>query len=181
MATTAIVAEILVIGLQAVIWIVLLAMSIGGVPAARAGLKEWVPLITAFTLGFAYAFGIIIDRISDSLFTAGGASESWAEQRLAVLARGDKVTDFLEYIRSRLRIARASTLNFALITLFGALFLCVRSDATAGQIVAATASGIGITIAAGKVAARIRKTYDKRLKQAIELAPRSQDRAHEHK
>ena len=76
MTSTAIFAEILVVGLQATVWLTLLCLwiaDVNGIPVgsitARLGrLKEWATLITTFVLGFAYTLGIIVDRLADKRY-----------------------------------------------------------------------------------------------------------------
>ena len=73
MTTTAIFAELLVTGLQAIVWLVLASLSVAGLTWIDVGtvatrFKDWASLISVFVLGFAYALGIIVDRVADSLF-----------------------------------------------------------------------------------------------------------------
>src|SRR5438067_5806359 len=108
MTTTAIVAEILIVGLQASAWVALLVGWIYGTSLIHEGLwRGWEGLGTILILATAYSLGIVIDRLADSLFRriawlGGGGGHR--RQRLQVMRRDDPVSRFLEYQRSRLRI-----------------------------------------------------------------------------
>ena len=146
MSVTAIFAEILIIGIQVCLWIYLLLASLG-VTIKVLELKEQPALLVA-ALAVAYALGIVGDRVSDSFFSwldkwfrrrkwhHGGARGSYQERRFAicgdksegvmrlrVLASGDGKAKFLEYQRSRLRIARATAFNLLLILVFGSFYV----------------------------------------------------------
>jgi len=174
MTTTAVVAEILVAGAEALIWVVLIALSIIQPRnfSWLGRLKDWTTPLTPVVVAVAYALGIIVDRVADSLFKYlfGGTSDP-ADLRLQVLARGDKVTDFLEYIRSRIRVARVTTLNLAVIMVALPIFLKVNTVATCCQIAAAVLALGGLTIASVYTTRRIGRTYDTRLAQAVALPP----------
>src|SRR5215210_5337854 len=75
MTSTAIFAEILVVGFQAAIWLGLIFLliadskwrNIDTVLGAATSWKDWATLITVFVIGLAYALGIIVDRLADSI------------------------------------------------------------------------------------------------------------------
>jgi hypothetical protein len=168
MTTTAVFAEILVGGIGALIWVVLIALSIARPSTADAAAffshKDWAAPALPLLLAVAYALGIIVDRVADSLFRkAVRKAHKESKTRLRVLARGDKVTDFIEYIRSRLRIARVTTLNLILITLTAPLSL-KPAPAFATFVVLAA-----LTLAAAFTMWRIGETYAARLCEAAKL------------
>ncbi len=187
MTSTAIFAEILVVGLQATVWLALLCLLIadqngvhvGAITARLSGLKEWAALITTFVIGFAYTLGIIVDRIADSLWSwingvliskADDSNKkpgpSVAKKRLEVMSKDDGLTKFLEYIRSRMRIARSTSLNLVLATVAAAL-LARHSGSL--WVLTIIGSGSVLVIISAYVSRRIGKTYDKRLNQAYKL------------
>lgn len=154
MTSTTIFAEILVVGLQAAIWLGLLLLLIadfkgGNIEAVlrlMTSFKEWAALITAFMLGLAYALGIIVDRLADSassllekqIYPEKKRREKALEElrkdgfsvelpssvglrRLRVMSANPEMTKFLEYIRSRMRIARSTSFNLIPLTLVAVL------------------------------------------------------------
>jgi len=183
MATTAVFAEMLVAGIEAVVWMMLFALAIIG-REAEIGLllplKDWAPLITASLVAIAYGLGVVIDRVSDSLFkvllkaepkkTRTTSEEENEDKtirlRLLVLARGDKVTDFVEYIRSRIRVARATTFNLALTTVAMEAFLLRCTRALPWQVSASVLVLAGLTGLSAFAAFRIGRAYEKWLKAA---------------
>ena len=187
MTSTAIFAEILVVGLQATVWVALLCLLIadlngvhvGGITARLGALKEWATLITTFVIGFAYTLGIIVDRIADSLWSwindalrseAGEANKkpgpSVPKKRLQIMSRDEGLTKFLEYVRSRMRIARSTSLNLVLIMITATLLARHSGWLWVLMIIG---SGSVLVIISAYVSRRIGKTYDKRLNQAYKL------------
>src|ERR1051325_4746801 len=176
MTTTAVLAEMRVGGIQALIWVVLIALSIAQPSQKHAyailALKDWAVPATPVLVAIAYALGIVVDRIADSTFKhIFGKSSDPADLRLQVLARGDKVTDFLEYIRSRIRVSRVATLNLFVITIAAgfALRLCTR--ASWYQTIAALIMLTVLTVCSLYTTLRIGETYEARLRQAAALPP----------
>jgi hypothetical protein len=175
MTTTAVFAEVLVAGIEATVWLVLLAFAIAQPDkfdiSRLAPLKEWAVLITTFTLALAYAIGIIVDRVADTLFKAffRKTPSDVPMMRLQVLARGDKVTDFVEYIRSRIRVSRATMVNLAVTAIVLPVFLRRCTAATSLQIVAAFLVLVALTGVAAFAAVRIGQAYDARVKEAATM------------
>ena len=190
MNTTAIFAELLVAGLLALVWLALVVLSFTRVTGSDAAafasqMKDWASLISVFVLGFAYALGIIVDRVADSLFHRVDRGirrrhldkklPSAAEMRLCVMADADKLAGFLDYIRSRQRITRSASLNLLLISLASAVFLTRRSSA--GILWVSSTAIAALALAALSLFAweRISETYYKRLAQSYTLL-KEQDR-----
>ena len=181
MTSTAIFAEILVVGLQATVWLGLLCLWIAGVNgipvgsigARLCGLKEWATLIATFVLGLAYTLGIVVDRLADSiqssiekrLSTKRKPSVSVAVKRLRVMKDAPEITKFLEYIRSRMRIARSTSLNLLMTTFAAALLARHRGF----WILLIIGTGLALVVLSTYVSRRIARTYDKRLSQAYDI------------
>jgi 8-oxo-dGTP pyrophosphatase MutT (NUDIX family) len=158
MATTAVVAENLVAGLQALAWIALLVLAIFGTdwldPNAAS---DWAALVTLVVIAAAYMFGVMIDRFADDLVLflerrrppkPVDKPADIVRMRMAMLAKGDGVARFLDYQRSRVRIARATVLNFLLVVPAVVWFLLARSDAsTVAVLVAAIVGLVGAGLA----------------------------------
>lgn len=190
MATTAIFAELLVIGLQVVVWLtVLLFAATGAEPAIPKWAEEWSTLITLLVFAAAYVLGVLMDRISDSVFKLIDKDPPPLEQdpapvvqnpparpfrpkvsiaRLTVANTSDGLWPFLEYIRSRLRIARATAVNLA-ITTPAVLFLLCRRDAPGASIAIAALTGVIAVSITFWTARRISKTYHDRLMEAYDI------------
>jgi hypothetical protein len=182
--STAYVAEILVTGLQATIWLILAVLIVVGVdwinePTAYEQLTNWATLITVFVVGFAYALGVIVDRVADSAlhridrwfrkkwFDTGYSSPGPVQAaRLQVMAQEEALNDFLGYVRSRMRLARATSFNLILITTTASVLLATRTSASCSEIMATIVGGLGLSLFSVFAWARISRTYYRRLKQA---------------
>jgi 8-oxo-dGTP pyrophosphatase MutT (NUDIX family) len=131
-STTAVVAEILIVGLQAEAWLALIVITIFGsnwIDVDTAA--QFVPILLVLLLAIAYVLGVIVDRTADTGFkrfsetrlgrwtnhTFGKDSETWVlparEQtmRTRVMLEGGGMATFIDYQRSRLRVARGTAVN----------------------------------------------------------------------
>ncbi len=188
MTTTAIFAEILIIGLQASVWLALFVIWSFRVEVGRidlSPLKDWSALITVFVVASAYTLGVAIDRLSDGLDgwadkkvrekRLPGSVRNYQKMRLRVMGLNNGVSAFIEYIRSRIRIARATVLNLVLILISAELLIAEQPDLLAGTEPWVTAVGYRRTAGALLVAAvvtswyKLTGTYYKRIKDAYEF------------
>jgi hypothetical protein len=188
MATTAIIAEILVTGLQATVWLTFASLSATGLNwitgETAVQMQDWAGLITVFVLGFAYTLGIIVDRVADSLLHPidkrfrpkrfGSKLPSVANARLEVMSKNEELTRFLDFVRSRMRLARATCLNLILITLTAAVLLATQTSAGYLQIMGAVAGGLTLFSLSAFAWRRISQTYYKRLEQAYKIVLQQQ-------
>lgn len=140
MTTTSLFVELVVIGASASAWLLFLSLSIFG--------YRWITLADVLTLPvlialipLIYVLGIVTDRIADALFDRlweDRLRKKWFSSRGAyytarsqILVRGERLSDMLEYGRSRLRICRGIALNLVLTIVFLNLFIWTRlSSAT---------------------------------------------------
>lgn len=136
MSTTTVFVEILVIGLEALVWIALLASSMFGLDwlSNLAGaFKNAETSTTLALIGVAYFIGILMDEVCDALLEPWsayirksvrkeGQPEMWDIQAY-IFAHSESATEKLEYVRSRVRVCRSSIFNVVLATVF-ALTLC---------------------------------------------------------
>jgi hypothetical protein len=132
MNTTSIFVELVVIGLHTSIWIGLVILTFTGYqnldPEKLFTLNLALPI-----LAITYILGILMDRASDTVLAAQDdrlrsqndfrGLPSFLSMRFYILSKSSDVYEQLEYTRSRLRIARASVLNFAFTTVAAALFI----------------------------------------------------------
>jgi hypothetical protein len=184
MKTTAIFAELLIVGLQAIVWLIFAGLVFFEVSTIDTALfdtlKSWAALITIFVLSLSYVIGVIIDRVADSLFNQVDkklrekylikSNQSVADMRLYIMSKNEGITDFLDYVRSRLRLARSTVLNVILIMFFVALWYFTSSKFESNSIIIFLLSfGIPLLTLTIFTWFRISKTYYKRLVQAFDL------------
>jgi len=122
------------------VWLTLLILAVfefdGFKSLPLTTLKDWQTLVMIVLFAFTYSFGIVIDRLADSLFVPWDTrikNKQFARFKLPfVIMRAEVSKDneglreIFEYSRSRIRLARASALNFGLITIVGLLFTTIR-------------------------------------------------------
>jgi 8-oxo-dGTP pyrophosphatase MutT (NUDIX family) len=194
-ATTAIVAEILIVGLGATAWFVVLFLTVFGTDwLDAAALSDFAALTTLAVLAGAYVLGILIDRAADSLFTYlrstrlgwwlnrrfGQSSlelllpADFGMMRLEALREGGALAAFMEYQRSRLRVVRGTAVNLAVGTPILFAFLW-RNGETWEAFVAAgfLLAGLAASVPAGE---RIRTAYLERLIDAYSLLVSEEER-----
>jgi hypothetical protein len=165
--TIAVFAEILIVGLQAAVWVLLTILAIfGNNWLDLAELKDWETLVTVLILAAAYVLGVLMDRIADSIIGGLGPGRQWARTRLDVLsgARSEDLIRSLEYLRSRVRIARGTSLNFFLIALATLAFGLTRTSALKsppgiGLLLASVAMLFGVSFVSFFIWTRLEKSY----------------------
>lgn len=179
MKTTAIFAELLIVGLQAFAWISFFVLAYIGLEFKLIDelkyIADWAALVTMLILSVAYVLGIIMDRLADSLllrFTKAWGKKHKVEgnpdftyMRLFVRSKSEGITDFLDYIRSRLRLSRSTALNFPLILLAYIMWQYqVVTDASFPFVL--VLAGIVLECLIVYTWCRIQQTYDQRLTEA---------------
>ncbi len=194
MNTTLLFAELLIIGLQSVIWLLLLAfnfLGFGWLQALKA-VSDWQTLIAVASLSVLYVLGIVIDRVADFSFYGWdcslknrilpGLSFSSSAVRFDISKDNEFLNRQFEYTRSRLRIARASSLNFAISTVL-LVILIVRVQAPNEAALLFFSVLLGILLTAGSVYAwrTLAVTYYKMVKGNYDLLQSKQENPGKHK
>lgn len=137
MSTTNLFVELVVIGIGATIWVLLLLFTIFGYGwASFETILSWPALIPG--LAVVYALGIIVDRFADRLFEQWAvplgsrwfkSEEEYHRARVLIYTQSDALRDLFEYSRSRLRICRGWAFNSVLTIGALNLFIWVRVPA----------------------------------------------------
>jgi 8-oxo-dGTP pyrophosphatase MutT (NUDIX family) len=177
--TTALVAEILVAGLEAVAWLSLfIVAAVGSSGIHWSRLASFGALLTLVILAAAYVLGVVIDRFSDTVVLA--VYRLWRPRpvdmpndidhmRLTLLKEDDGVAKQLEYQRSRMRVARSTVLNLIILAPALGLFLSFRTNADSA-ILAGSLAAVLLTAGLTYIAFRlIDFTYVQRLSQAYRI------------
>ena len=135
MNTTNIFVELVVIGFHTLIGIAIIVLALVGY--RNLDVEKLLTINLALpVLATAYILGILIDRVSDRIFIAqdykmrpaGSEADlpSFLTMRYYILHKSSDIYAQLEYIRSRLRIIRASVFNFILMTTAALLFVYLQ-------------------------------------------------------
>jgi hypothetical protein len=178
MSTTSLFVEILVVGIQTLVWLVLLIHARWDVKLFLDMLKEYkdyAALITTLLLAFAYVIGIFVDRIADSfcrwLRYSGDHSlpESVGKARLRIMKESEGMAKFLDYQRSRLRIARATVFNIFIMIIMVSISMFWHPSVGPGLTILVIGGGV-VTFGIAVVAMRsIDKAQMDRLTDAYEI------------
>ncbi len=151
MSTTNLFVELVVIGVGAFVWVVLLVLSMFW--------YHWVPIDRLLTpaaviplLSIIYVLGIVSDRVADVLFAVLWARtlrgrrftdiETYYAARRNILTKSERLSELLEYGRSRLRICRGWVLNAFVILVSFNVFVWARLREWSG------ARGLSILVSA---------------------------------
>ena len=151
MNTTSLFVELVVIGIGAGFWIVLIVFAIFG--------YFWVPTGNMFSfmtaipfLAMIYVLGKVSDRLIDKLFDKYWGSKireskfkdsvEYFRARRKVITSSDRMADIIEYSRSRLRICRGWAVHSLLIAISIPIFAYAQlSPAMADKV---TLTGVSI-------------------------------------
>jgi hypothetical protein len=140
MATTLLFAELLIIGMQVVVWLAILIVDVFGIEwLAGVPLQDvsvWQIPFLAVGFSVAYVLGILFDRIADSVFLPwdarlrkrilGNQAPSVGVARFELAKDNERLHTYFEYTRSRVRIARASALNIGLTAVLSMVLVLTR-------------------------------------------------------
>lgn len=180
MVTTAVFAEIIIGGLEAEAWLLLLVLGVFGRKSIDLGTAhDWVALITLLVVAAAYVLGVVVDRIADSLLVRFLSSTLRARpvdkpanverMRMRLLSNDDATARFLDYQRSRMRVARATVLNLGVTLPVLVFFLLRQTTASALGVVAAALIVCAAETVAAVVYRGIEFAYMCRLSEAYRL------------
>ena len=135
MSTTNLFVELLVIGVGALIWIVLLILAVFGYHWIPDDLLK-SPVMAVPALAIVYVLGILSDRLADTCFEKIWNDDlrdeffkhkkDYYDARRLILTKSERLSELLEYGRSRLRICRGWVFNTVLIIVCFNLFVWVR-------------------------------------------------------
>ncbi len=128
MKTTVLIAEHVIIGLQTFVWFLLLFLLFIGEVSSEGMLsavsRESSLAAALFALSiFVYPFGIIIDNIADYILkkrenrikTKHLPDSSMSVKFLLAKLKDETLSHHFEYMRTRIRICRSTSLNFLII------------------------------------------------------------------
>ncbi len=126
MSTTNLFVELLIVGIGAFAWVLLIILGVSSIPLPSIinliEIELFIPLLSVI-----YVLGIVVDRLADTIF-----DKYWGIQiresifpdkthyyraRSLIFSSSESISDLLEYNRSRLRICRGWSLNSVMIIL----------------------------------------------------------------
>ena len=122
MSTTAAILELLVIGVQAMVWLLMLACAVFGVEWVRPFLKDDLPQFKEFlgvlALCVAYPLGVLVDEFADEVVFGPRykrmREKMLGEPLLFTLLMDPRVAPvrfYFDYGRTRIRLVRSACVN----------------------------------------------------------------------
>lgn len=139
MSTTSLFIEIVIIGYMGCAWLAVIFGITFGLPNTRLLLdvmaKAQIP-ITVILTAFAYFFGILIDRLADSVLDgwderirkkiqSGNEPPVTTMQSILFVKSPESVQRF-NYQQNRLRVVRAAILNLGILLLVSLIYVFIR-------------------------------------------------------
>ncbi len=188
MKTTALLIEHLITGIQAAVWIALIAVSYFGPAQLKLdAIKGFEAVAALLVLSIVYPVGVFVDNLAD--FLLKNWSEKIRDKRMhaenlqgssLVIMKVLKDTDddylkaYISYIRTRMRISRSTAFNFALITISALVFTVTRLNSLPHQqfwqlVMFEAVVGTIITVSALLSWRSITKTFAKQVVRASKI------------
>ena len=189
MNTTVIFAELLIIGIQAVVWVSLFCAALFGEgwvhPCVRLfRIHPFLSVLVFVTL--SYTLGLLVDATTLVLSRIIKPKNillrvSWIkrmviktdiDQRMLVMAQEEQAAPFLAYLRSRLRVLRGTCFNLFLGAVAWFLVVCIRGGFHGyypSWRISSAICGLALVIAiyCFVLAGMIGVSHDNRLAQAL--------------
>ena len=142
MSTTALIVELVIVGIQVTIWVSMIVVLLSGYQWLNPDTvgKIATPL-AVILLAVCYTIGIIFDAftalLEDKLFERREISEADRGKRRALRQklrlRDSALSLQLDNDQYLLRLLRSTTLNLILITLFGSILVCTAGGLSTAQ------------------------------------------------
>jgi len=178
MTTTALLVDILLIGIQVLIWITGFVFSFIFPAKLILTFSEKSPTIFLFILiAFSYTLGIIFDYVIANLFAKFKSKEEKEAYReglvISILSYDKEIQKFLDNQYARLRIVRATIYNLPLITIAACCFILKNETEvklpSSLIILLILLMGIGLTIIAYYSWKRRNKVYWGYIKETLKI------------
>lgn len=134
MKATQLIIEHLLTGIQAILWLLLFSMTIVGTDwLFISEIMNYETPLLAIIISITYPLGIVTDNLADKLLkkyeetiriAIPGGNQSM--RKLLLHLNNTDVTEYFDYLRTRIRICRSAGFNFLLITISSLLFTLTR-------------------------------------------------------
>ena len=184
MSTTSLFVEILIIGIEALVWLGLF-LSLVWNPGPYLDIfkhyKDYAALFTTLLLALAYVIGIIIDRLADSFYkilryhSDAPLPAPVGKMRLLIMHGSEGMAKFLDYQRSRLRIARATVFNLLLTLIVIVIWLIHYNVSDAFVFALVIGVGLAAFVLSISAARWIEKAQLERLVEAYSIITESKE------
>ncbi len=184
MNTTSLLIEYVVIGFQTFLWMLILACSLFGfrwitIDLAQINGIESAAGILFILTPFVYPLGVIVDNISDDIFRNyhNKIRNKYVTNKISTMDiyvkhSEIKFLNYLEYVRTRIRLSRSSAVNFFIITISLIVFTIspnteINKNNQPTLILIELVAGTIFTACAVFVWYRVSNTFYKQLKHGL--------------
>jgi hypothetical protein len=142
MSTTALFVDLLIIGIQVATWLILLIFIVFDYRwFSLEYIKGSETAIAIMLLPMFYPTGIFIDNLADYILHSWrdnireryNLDENQTVSKLLTTLKDDRLSDYFDYVRIRIRISRSSAFNFMLITILSIVFTLSRLGSVLGE------------------------------------------------
>ncbi len=172
MTTTALFIELLLGGMQTLAWMIVASTIFCGTEHLKIIFSGQSLQSGVILLLTAYSLGVVFDRIWDKLFkrfdrkirkTIFHNDDQINKLRIRIFSNVEIKTDFIDYIRSRMRIARSMVCNFFILFVVSLTAYIINIQDTASWVLYVIAIKLIIFTASFYAYITITKTYYKTL------------------
>src|ERR1051325_5492741 len=130
MSTTTLIVEVVIIGFQALIWMVLIILVFLGYDwIDLSKLKDWATPISLAVISISYTLGVIFNTVLNSLFTplelkilasrgSGMSQETLRYMRAYIIVYNSGAAEDLDRRFNRSSLIRATAINISLISIW---------------------------------------------------------------
>ena len=134
MGTTSLIVELLVGGIQVATWLLLLVIWVFGISTVPPLVESNAVAVGVIATAWCYAIGVVFDRVWDTLLKPIDRSarrKVFVNNKAVHRARREVFADasraeYVDYVRSRLRIARSAACNLVILTVVVSGFMWCR-------------------------------------------------------
>src|ERR1700750_730288 len=135
MSTTSLFIELLITGVHTFLGLILLFLCFFGFDWINLErIKDSEAVLAVLLLPIVYPIGIFVDYLADEVLRPWEIkirqqflqNSTQSAMKLLIEMKDPSLSNHLGYIRSKIRISRSSTLNFALMTVTGIAFTIIR-------------------------------------------------------
>ncbi|MFG1690698.1 hypothetical protein ACGF5M_00845 [Gemmatimonadota bacterium] len=162
MKTTTVLIELVLVGAQVLIWLLLLLFTLFGYEwIDLAILQEWRLEFGVGVLGLAYVVGTVFDRVIGTIHfdwaisaSTAKSLKSWlpsvVEMRMHLANANKDLYEVVETRMNQMIMVRGAAFNGALIAVTGLAFLITRIGISAGQIILLSVLALAMVSIAGR-------------------------------
>jgi hypothetical protein len=172
MSTTALIVEMLVVGLQFGIWLLMIVMLVSGLNFTELAQKlkdveKFAAPLAFVGVGVLYTLGVVFDTLTaliedlveDKLFASAEQIPNRRELRQRLRLKDIELTQALDSDQYRLRLVRSTAFNFIPIAVIGSILVLTTSELRLYEHIVYVVLLLGLAVTAAYGWYRRRESY----------------------